>query len=102
MKPPLGIAPLPASTLALALALALVLTLVGPAGAAEPVRTTPSVQAPLAVPPTVAPPAVTLDQIGWLAGCWTGEGREPGTVEHWLPAAAGTMFGRDAVFRQRT
>lgn len=31
--------------------------------------------------------------VAWLAGCWSADGREPGSVEHWLPPAGGTMLG---------
>jgi hypothetical protein len=31
--------------------------------------------------------------LGWLAGCWSAEGAEAGSVEHWLPPAGGTMLG---------
>ena len=34
-----------------------------------------------------------LEQLAWLAGCWSAEGGEPGTVEHWLPLAGGTLIG---------
>ncbi|MDL2357521.1 MAG: DUF6265 family protein [Pseudomonadota bacterium] len=34
-----------------------------------------------------------LDRIAWLAGCWTREAAEPGTQEHWMAPAAGTMLG---------
>ena len=31
--------------------------------------------------------------LAWLAGCWQSEQGEPGSGEHWLPPAGGTMFG---------
>ncbi|ANH70721.1 hypothetical protein ABE85_19030 [Mitsuaria sp. 7] len=34
-----------------------------------------------------------LERLGWLAGCWASEKGEPGSVEHWLPLAGGTMLG---------
>ncbi len=34
-----------------------------------------------------------LTPITWLAGCWSADGREPGSVEHWLAPAGGTMLG---------
>ena len=37
--------------------------------------------------------AQPLDQLSWLAGCWAAEGGEPGSLEHWMPLAGGTMLG---------
>lgn len=34
-----------------------------------------------------------LASLSWLSGCWAAEGGEPGSVEHWLPPAGGTMLG---------
>jgi hypothetical protein len=34
-----------------------------------------------------------VEQLGWLAGCWTHEGSDPGSVEIWMQPAAGTLFG---------
>ena len=50
-----------------------------------------------------APAAV--EQLGWLAGCWSAVGGEPGSTEQWMAPAGGTMFGvgrtvRDGVTRQ--
>lgn len=41
----------------------------------------------------VCAPATSISELHWLAGCWAGQKSEPGTEEHWLAAAAGTMFG---------
>ena len=45
----------------------------------------------------VATNAVAADSditsLAWLAGCWSPEKAEPGSVEHWLPPAGGTMLG---------
>lgn len=46
-----------------------------------------------AQPAATTPPASTIDQVAWLAGCWAADGAEAGSVEHWLAPAAGTMFG---------
>lgn len=35
----------------------------------------------------------SLEQLGWLAGCWAAESADAGSVEHWLPLAGGTMLG---------
>jgi Domain of unknown function (DUF6265) len=34
-----------------------------------------------------------LPLVAWLAGCWAAENGEPGSGEHWLPLAGGTMLG---------
>ncbi len=34
-----------------------------------------------------------LAPIAWLAGCWSADGQDTGSGEHWLPPAGGTMFG---------
>jgi hypothetical protein len=47
---------------------------------------------PLASMPAHAEDA-PLERLGWLAGCWASETGEPGSVEHWLPLAGGTMLG---------
>lgn len=31
--------------------------------------------------------------LAWLAGCWAPEKGDPGSLEHWLPPAGGTMLG---------
>src|SRR6185436_3428107 len=31
--------------------------------------------------------------LAWLAGCWSAEKADPGSVEHWLAPAGGTMLG---------
>jgi hypothetical protein len=46
-----------------------------------------------------ADPGVAIDQVAWLAGCWAAQEGEPGTVEHWLSPAAGTMFGVSRTIR---
>lgn len=45
----------------------------------------------LAAPVTVA--AAGIDQLAWLAGCWSAEGAEPGSAEHWMAPAGGLMLG---------
>ena len=32
-------------------------------------------------------------RVSWLAGCWAGEGGEPGTNEQWMAPAGGGMLG---------
>lgn len=34
-----------------------------------------------------------LAALAWLAGCWAADPGEPGSGEHWLPLAGGTMLG---------
>ncbi|MBV8035980.1 DUF6265 family protein [Roseateles sp.] len=31
--------------------------------------------------------------VAWLAGCWSQQGREAGSVEHWMAPAGGVMLG---------
>ena len=40
-----------------------------------------------------ASPAVTVDDLGWLAGQWTSETGERWTEESWTPPRAGVMLG---------
>jgi len=40
-----------------------------------------------------------LAAVAWLAGCWAAEGREAGSVEHWLAPAGGTMLGMSRMVR---
>lgn len=35
----------------------------------------------------------TLERAAWLAGCWRADQAEPGSVEHWLAPAGGSMLG---------
>lgn len=35
----------------------------------------------------------SIDDLGWLAGCWASEGGEEGSGEQWMEPAGGTMFG---------
>ena len=37
--------------------------------------------------------APTIDDIGWLAGCWTGGGEGHEYAEQWMKPAGGTMLG---------
>lgn len=41
-----------------------------------------------------------IEKIAWLAGCWKSENAEPGSGEHWMPLAGGTMFGMSRTVRQ--
>jgi len=34
-----------------------------------------------------------LAPVAWLAGCWVQQGREAGSVEHWMAPAGGVMLG---------
>jgi hypothetical protein len=48
----------------------------------------------LACLPTVAPAQENqISALSWLAGCWASESGEPGSGEHWMPPAGGTMLG---------
>jgi hypothetical protein len=37
--------------------------------------------------------AASISELQWLAGCWAGQKKEPGTEEHWLSPVAGSMLG---------
>ncbi|MFT7775569.1 DUF6265 family protein [Roseateles sp.] len=37
--------------------------------------------------------ADALAPVAWLAGCWSPEGREAGSVEQWMTPAGGLMLG---------
>ena len=43
--------------------------------------------------PAPAPAVTTVQELAWLAGCWSVEGGEPGSEEHWLAPAGGTLLG---------
>lgn len=43
--------------------------------------------------------AVKIEQLNWLAGCWSYDGRDEGSVEHWLPPAGGAMLAVSRVIR---
>lgn len=34
-----------------------------------------------------------LSKLAWLGGCWKNETAEPGSGEHWLPLAGGSLLG---------
>lgn len=55
----------------------------------------------LAVPPLTASETqrVRIERLAWLAGCWTYDGRDPGSVEHWLPPAGGAMLAVSRVIK---
>lgn len=46
-----------------------------------------------AIDPALGQTSQALDRMSWLAGCWAGEAAEPGTQEHWMQPAGGTMIG---------
>ncbi|MYM73130.1 hypothetical protein GTP56_13120 [Duganella sp. FT134W] len=37
--------------------------------------------------------AAPIDQLLWLAGCWSADGGEPGSVEQWTAPAGDSMMG---------
>lgn len=41
-----------------------------------------------------------LEQLAWLAGCWAADGGEPGSGEHWMAPAGGTMLGMSRTVRR--
>jgi hypothetical protein len=42
----------------------------------------------------------TLEKLGWLQGCWAAAGGEPGSAEHWMAPAGGTMLGMSRTVRK--
>ncbi|MEO1203319.1 MAG: DUF6265 family protein [Pseudomonadota bacterium] len=55
----------------------------------------------VAVPPLGAGETqrIPIERLAWLAGCWTYDGRDPGSVEHWLPPAGGAMLAVSRVIK---
>ena len=53
----------------------------------------------LALPFTVAAQEASVDQLSWLAGCWTTENAEAGSGEQWMPAAGGALLGMSRTVR---
>ncbi len=43
--------------------------------------------------PVPGPPSASVQDLGWLSGCWASVGREPGSGETWTSADGGTLFG---------
>ena len=41
-----------------------------------------------------------IARLGWLAGCWTSDGGEPGSGERWTPLAGDTLLGVSRTIRQ--
>jgi hypothetical protein len=52
-----------------------------------------------ASPPARADDAA-LARLAWLGGCWASLSAEPGSLEHWMPPAGGTMLGMSRTVRQ--
>ena len=50
-------------------------------------------------PAAAADDDITIENLAWLAGCWAYDGREPGSVEHWLEPAGGAMLAIARVIR---
>lgn len=49
--------------------------------------------AALGLPVMSAATVATVEPLAWLGGCWAADGGEPGSVEHWLAPAGGTLLG---------
>ena len=63
------------------------------AQAQEPAQTR-AAAAPALAPAAAAPPsASSLDQFGWLRGCWAGKVEKYDFIEQWSPPRAGMMVG---------
>ncbi|HET7436052.1 MAG TPA: DUF6265 family protein [Thermoanaerobaculia bacterium] len=46
-----------------------------------------------------APPPQSVTQLRWLAGCWSADGEQLGSVEQWLAPAGGTLLGMSRTVR---
>lgn len=44
--------------------------------------------------------AADIAALDWLSGCWSYDGREPGSGEVWMPPAGGTMFAMSRTVKQ--
>ena len=55
--------------------------------------------APAPSPAAAPAAAVSVADLAWLAGCWAAEGAEPGSEEHWLAPAGGTLLGMSRTVR---
>lgn len=44
----------------------------------------------------------SIGALHWLAGCWSYEGAEPGSLEQWTAPAGGTMLGVSRTVRDGT
>jgi hypothetical protein len=63
---------------------------------AAPAEATAPASTPAGGPKAPAPAAEGgsgIDQLAWLAGCWSGEVNKREFLEHWLPLRGGMMIG---------
>src|SRR5688572_33346099 len=44
--------------------------------------------------------AAEISQLAWLGGCWKSDVAEPGSGEHWMPLAGGTLLGVSRTVKQ--
>lgn len=44
--------------------------------------------------------AADISRLAWLGGCWKSETGEPGSGEHWMPLAGGTLLGVSRTVKQ--
>lgn len=49
---------------------------------------------------SMAQAPAAIEQLRWLAGCWTIDGADEGSVEHWLEPAGGAMFAVSRTVKQ--
>lgn len=40
-----------------------------------------------------------IEKLRWMHGCWAGVNGEPGSGEHWMPPAGGSMLGMSRTVR---
>ncbi len=46
-----------------------------------------------AATPAAPADAPAVERLAWLGGCWARDRAEPGSGEHWMPLAGGTLLG---------
>lgn len=46
-----------------------------------------------------SPARADLSSLAWMAGCWTVDGEQPGSVEQWTMPAGGSMLGMSRTVR---
>ncbi len=54
----------------------------------------------LMVAPLASGDRVAIGDLGWLAGCWVHDGRDPGSVELWLAPTGGLILGVSRIVRE--
>jgi uncharacterized protein DUF6265 len=72
--------------------------LAGPNGA--PSSPAPQTTRPASAPVATAPAPMSVTRLAWLAGCWASLDGEPGSDEHWMSPAGGSLLGASRTVRK--